>query len=112
VWPRGTGGQRQQTEAYLLQSKQKTEEIDAQNLARLARLYPKLLYPLKHRGEDSQAHMAIIRSREALVGCRTQLVNHVPKERSNLLVEGCPSAQRGVSTRVLLSTSPRRSCRP
>jgi transposase len=38
---------------------------------------PKLLYPLKHRGEDSQAHLAIIRSREALVDCRTQLVNHV-----------------------------------
>jgi transposase len=58
-------------------NKQKTEEIDAENLARLARLDPKLLYPLKHRGEESQAHMAIIRSREALVGCRTQLVNHV-----------------------------------
>jgi transposase len=58
-------------------NKQKTDEIDAENLARLARLDPKLLYPLKHRGEDSQAHMAIIRSRQALVGCRTQLVNHV-----------------------------------
>ena len=58
-------------------NKQKTDEIDAENLARLARLDPKLLYPLKHRGEDSQAHMAIVRSREALVGCRTQLVNHV-----------------------------------
>jgi transposase len=55
----------------------KTDEMDAENLARLARLDPKLLYPLKHRGEDSQAHLAIIRSREALVGCRTQLVNHV-----------------------------------
>jgi transposase len=40
-------------------------------------LDPKLLYPLKHRNEYSQAHMAIIRSRQALVGCRTQLVNHV-----------------------------------
>jgi transposase len=58
-------------------NKQKTDEIDAENLARLARLDPKLLYPLKHRGEESQAHMAIIRSREALVGTRTQLVNHV-----------------------------------
>jgi transposase len=58
-------------------NKRKTDEIDAENLARLARLDPKLLYPLKHRGEDSQAHMAIVRSREALVGCRTQLVNHV-----------------------------------
>ena len=58
-------------------NKRKTDEVDAENLARLARLDPKLLYPLKHRGEDSQAHMAIIRSRQALVGCRTQLVNHV-----------------------------------
>ncbi len=58
-------------------NKRKTDEIDAENLARLARLDPKLLYPLQHRGEDSQAHMAIIRSREALVGTRTQLVNHV-----------------------------------
>ena len=61
-------------------NKRKTDEIDAQNLARLARLDPKLLYPLKHRSEDSQAHMALIRSRQALIGCRTQLVNHVPKE--------------------------------
>jgi transposase len=38
---------------------------------------PKLLYPLKHRGEESQAHLAIVRSRQALVGARTQLVNHV-----------------------------------
>jgi len=58
-------------------NKSKTDEIDAENLARLARVDPKLLYPLKHRGENSQAHLAIIRSREALVSCRTQLVNHV-----------------------------------
>jgi transposase len=58
-------------------NKRKTDEVDAENLARLARLDPKLLYPLKHRGEDSQAHMAIIRSRQTLVDCRTQLVNHV-----------------------------------
>ena len=58
-------------------NKRKTDEIDAENLARLARVDPKLLYPLKHRGEESQAHMALIRSREALVSCRTQLVNHV-----------------------------------
>ena len=58
-------------------NKRKTDEIDAENLARLARVDPKLLYPLKHRGEASQAHLAIIRSREVLVGSRTQLVNHV-----------------------------------
>ena len=58
-------------------NKRKTDQIDAENLARLARVDPKLLYPLKHRGEASQAHMALIRSRQALVDCRTQLVNHV-----------------------------------
>jgi transposase len=65
--------------SHLHQLKRKTDEIDAEkNLARLARVDPKLLYPLKHRGEDSQAHLAIIiRSRETLVGWRTQLVNHV-----------------------------------
>jgi len=58
-------------------NKRKTDEVDAENLPRLARLDPKLLYPLKHRGEESQAHIALIRSRQALVDCRTQLVNHV-----------------------------------
>jgi transposase len=57
-------------------NKRKTDEIDAENLARLARLDPKLLYPLRHRGQESQAHIALIRSRDALVSSRTQLVNH------------------------------------
>jgi transposase len=93
-------------------NKRKTDEIDAENLARLARLDPKLLYPIEHRGEDAQAHMAIVRSREALVGSRTQLVNHVPKERSSPSAQGCPSARRGASTRGPKSTSPRRFRRP
>ena len=58
-------------------NKRKTDEMDAENLARLARVDAKLLYPLKHRGQECQAHMTIVRSREALVGTRTQLVNHV-----------------------------------
>jgi transposase len=61
-------------------NRRKTDEVDAQNLARLARLDPRLLYPLKHRSEECQAHLAVIRSRQALVDCSTQLVNHVPKE--------------------------------
>ncbi len=56
-------------------NKRKTDKIDAESLARLGRLDPKILYPLKHRGEECQAHLAIIRSRETLVSSRTQLVN-------------------------------------
>jgi transposase len=55
----------------------KSDRLDAQNLARLARLDPKLLAPLKHRGETSQAHLAIVRSREALIEARAKLINHV-----------------------------------
>lgn len=57
--------------------KRKTDELDAQKLARLARVDPELLYPIEHRGEDSQAHLALIHSRDALVRSRTQLINHV-----------------------------------
>lgn len=59
------------------QNKRKTDEIDAENLARLARLDPKLLAPLKHRGEGTQAHLALLRSREVLVETPTRLLNHV-----------------------------------
>ncbi len=55
----------------------KNDKLDAENLARLARLDPRLLAPIEHRGEASQAHLALVRSREALVGARTKLVNHV-----------------------------------
>ncbi|MBA3473742.1 MAG: IS110 family transposase [Rubrobacter sp.] len=55
----------------------KTDRIDAEKLARVTRLDPSLLYPIEHRDEDCQAHLALIHSREALVRARTQLVNHV-----------------------------------
>src|ERR671921_496459 len=85
-------------------NKRKTDEIDAENLARLARVDPKLLYPLKHRGEDSQAHMALIRSREALVGCRTQLVNPGCEERSSPSGLACPRDRPEASTTKRPST--------
>jgi transposase len=57
--------------------KHKTDKLDAQKLARLARVDPEILYPIEHRGEESQAHLALIRSRDVLVRSRTQLINHV-----------------------------------
>jgi transposase len=92
-------------------NRRKSDEVADENLARLARLDPKLLYPVRHRGEGSQAHMALIRSRQALLGSRTQLVNHVPKERSSPSVPACPSAPQGASTRGPQSTSPKGFCR-
>lgn len=57
--------------------KRKTDRLDAQKLARLARADPELLYPIEHRGEESQAHLSLIHSRDALVRSRTLLINHV-----------------------------------
>jgi transposase len=55
----------------------KSDEVDAENLARLARFDPALLHPVRQRREDTQATMAILRAREVLVASRTRLVNSV-----------------------------------
>ena len=54
----------------------KNDRVDAQYLARLARLDPQLLFPVHHRNAQAQADLAVLRSRDGLVRARTQLVNH------------------------------------
>jgi transposase len=49
--------------------------LDAQTLARLARIDPQLLRPIRHRSEKAQRALMIIRVRAALMGVRTSLVN-------------------------------------
>jgi transposase len=58
-------------------SDSKSDRTDAETLARLGRLDPALLKPIRHRGADAQHDLALIRARDALVQARTQLVNHV-----------------------------------
>jgi len=57
------------------QSSRKDDRLDAQTLARLARVDPQLLRPIQHRSEEAQAHLMVIRVRAALVETRTSLVN-------------------------------------
>jgi transposase len=57
------------------QSSRKDDRLDAQTLARLARVDPKLLRPIRHRSETAQGHLLVIRVRAALVEERTRLVN-------------------------------------
>jgi transposase len=59
----------------ITQSVRKNDRIDARQLARLARVDPKLLSPIRHRGEAAQADLAVIRARAGLVEARTQLIN-------------------------------------
>ncbi len=55
----------------------KTDRLDAEALARVGRLDPQLLGPVRHRGRQAQADLGRLRARECLVRARTQLVNHV-----------------------------------
>lgn len=61
--------------ALIGKSTHKDDPIDARKLARLARVDPVLLYPIRHRGEAAQADLAVIRARAALVESRTGLIN-------------------------------------
>src|SRR5207237_8939534 len=51
------------------------DRLDAQTLARLARIDPQLLCPVKHRSAKAQADLTVIRARAGLVRARTALVN-------------------------------------
>jgi transposase len=61
----------------IYQSDSKNDRADAETLARVARLDARLLGPIRHRTEEAQVDLAIIRSRDALIKARTQLINHV-----------------------------------
>jgi transposase len=56
-------------------SSRKTDKVDAEMLARLARADLQLLRPIRHRSEKAQADLMTIRIRAALVEARTALIN-------------------------------------
>lgn len=56
-------------------SSRKDDKLDARMLARLARVDPQLLAPIRHRSEEAQADLNLVRVRAALVDGRTALVN-------------------------------------
>ena len=57
------------------ESRRKDDRLDAQTLARLARIDPQLLCPVRHRSAKAQADLTLIRARAGLVRARTALVN-------------------------------------
>src|SRR5215471_614087 len=57
------------------ESRRKGDRLDARTLARLARIDPQLLSPVRHRSAKAQAHLTVIRGRAGLVRGRTALVN-------------------------------------
>jgi transposase len=57
------------------ESSRKDDQVDARTLARLARIDPGLLGPVRHRSAQAQIHLTVIRARAVLVSTRTALVN-------------------------------------
>ena len=98
----------------ITQSSRKDDQVDAQTLARLARIDPQLLRPIRHRSEKAQLDLMQIRVRAGLVEARTALVNElrglaksvgerVPKCDPNALnqgrLEGLPAELLAVLSR-------------
>jgi transposase len=59
----------------ITKSNRKDDRHDARTLARLARIDPELLGPVRHRSAQAQIHLTVIRVRAELVSARTALVN-------------------------------------
>jgi transposase len=59
----------------ITKSNRKDDRHDARTLARLVRIDPELLGPVRHRSAKAQIHLTVIRARAELVSARTALVN-------------------------------------
>ncbi len=96
------------------QSSRKDDRLDAQMLARLARVDPQLLRPIRHRSERAQEHLMVIRVRAALVDERTALVNTargLAKAMGERL-PACDADQLGVERMKSLPAGVRETLRP
>ncbi len=59
----------------IYESDNKTDARDAEMLARIGRFDPRLLYGISHMSEQHQRALVILKSRDALMGARTKLIN-------------------------------------
>jgi transposase len=98
----------------ITQSTRKDDKLDARTLARLARIDPELLHPIRHRSEEVQLDLTRIRVRAALVEGRTALVNTV-RGLSKALGERlpkCAAASLGVDQIQVLPAGMRQVLEP
>ncbi len=92
------------------ESRRKDDRLDARTLARLVRIDPELLRPVKHRSAEAQADLTVIRARAALVRTRTMLVNAargLTKSYGERL-RGCNA--RGMKPKAAQDLSPELKC--
>jgi len=98
----------------ITESSRKDDRLDAQTLARLARIDPQLLRPIQHRSDKAQGALMVIRVRAALMGVRTSLVNTargLAKSMGERLPK-CDADQMGVPQSVTLPSKLRQVLEP
>jgi transposase len=62
---------------FIYMADRKDDEIDARMLAKVGRIDPELLHPVRTRSRETDRALAVLRSRDVLVQARTKLVNSV-----------------------------------
>lgn len=62
---------------WVTHSNRKNDRVDAEKLARLGRSDLRLLNPVTLRSTELHLDLAVLHARNALVACRTLLINHV-----------------------------------
>ena len=72
----------------------KNDAVDAELLARLGRVDPKLLSPITHRGRQAQEDLVLLRCRDGFVRARTQLINQA-RGFAKALGDRLPSSYSG-----------------
>lgn len=79
----------------IYQSERKCDKRDAEMLARIGRMDPKLLHPVEHGSEQAQHDMLQIKLRDALVRSRVGMINAIRFTLKSLGYEvSNPSSQR------------------
>jgi transposase len=76
----------------ITKSERKSDRLDALTLARLGRADVGLLHPVRHRREEVQTDLNVLRARDLLVRSRTRMINHVRSE-----VKAAGGRLRGIS---------------
>lgn len=95
-------------------SSRKSDRVDAHTLARVARVDPELLRPIRHRGEKAQGDLMKIRTRAALVEARTQLINSARGQAKSMgeRVPACAADYIGVEELSALSPPVKAALQP
>ncbi|MFY9939817.1 MAG: IS110 family transposase [Silvibacterium sp.] len=81
-------------------SDRKSDQVDAEKLARYARLDPEILRPIAHRTVEQQQALTLIRARDLMVRLRTAAVNAVRG-----LTKSCGHRMPASSTRCFAQRS-------